>query len=118
MYLRIFSSVLALTALTACEATQSPEPEGDSVECRVGAGSEMSAVCTLEWVGEPWASEFLIHHPDGGFRRFFLNEDAGGVVLKDGAEPLEMDSSSPTGTWQFSVGEDRYVMPTPPASGV
>ncbi|MEM1050731.1 MAG: hypothetical protein AAGI28_01415 [Pseudomonadota bacterium] len=118
MYLRIFSGVLAFGLLTACEVTQTPEPDGDTLGCAIGAGAEFDAVCTLEWTGEAWGSEFLIHHPDGGFRRFSLNEDASAVVLKDGAEPIEMTSPSPPGFWQFSVAEDRYLMPISPPSGV
>lgn len=118
MFLRIFSSVLAIGFLTACEATQSPEPEGDTLDCAIGAGAEFDTVCTLEWVGEAWGQEFLIHHPDGGFRRFSLNEDANGLSLQDGAEEIEMVEPSPEGFWQFSVGGDRYLMPLPPPSGV
>lgn len=117
MSLRIFSGLLALCALSACGAAQSPEPEGESVECAIGAGAEFADVCTLEWLDEAGGGEFLIHHPDGGFRRFAVNEDASGVLLKDGAEELEMSGNSPSGVWQFSVASDRYVMPVPPASG-
>lgn len=118
MYLRIFSSVLAVSALTACEATQSPEPEGDMLDCAIGAGSEFAKVCTLEWVGEEWGQEFLIHDPEGGFRRFVLNEDASGVTVKDGAQDVEMIEPAPDGFWQFSVSGDQYLMPLPPPSGV
>ncbi|MEP0391999.1 MAG: hypothetical protein ABJ205_14675 [Erythrobacter sp.] len=117
MYLRIFSSVFALSALTACEATQSPEPEGETLDCAIGAGAELSNVCTLEWVGEERGQEFLVHHPDGGFRRFTLSEDASKVVVKDGAEDVEMVEPAPSGFWQFSVSSDQYLVPLPPPSG-
>ncbi|MEO1221454.1 MAG: hypothetical protein AAFY42_08900 [Pseudomonadota bacterium] len=118
MYLRTFSSLFALSILTACGATQTPEPEGDTLDCAVAGAAEFDSVCTLEWVGEEWEQEFLIHHPDGGFRRFALNEDASGVTLKDGAVPIEMVEPSPQGFWQFSVEGDRYLMPLPSPSGV
>ncbi|WP_298333747.1 hypothetical protein [uncultured Erythrobacter sp.] len=118
MYLRIFSSLLVIGALTACEATQSPEPQGTTLDCAIGSGAEFDAVCTLEWIDEEWGQEFLIHHPGGGFRRFLIKEDVSGVIVKDGAEDVEMVDPSPKGLWQFSVNGDRYLMPTPPPSQV
>lgn len=118
MFLRIFSGAFLAVSLTACEATQSPEPEGEALDCAIGAGAEFANVCTLEWVGEEWGQEFLIHHPGGGFRRFVLNEDASGVTVKDGAEDVEMVDPSQGGFWQFSVGGDRYLIPVPPPSEV
>jgi hypothetical protein len=118
MYLRIYSCVLAFGVLTACEATQTPEPEGDAIDCAIGAGAEFSKHCTLEWIGDAQGQEFLIHHPDGGFRRFTLSQDAGSIALKDGAEELEIVEPSPQGFWQFSVAGDRYLVPFPPPSGV
>lgn len=88
------------------------------LDCAIGAGAELANVCTLEWVGEEWGQEFLIHHPDGGFRRFTLNEDASGLTVKDGAEEIEMVDPSPDGFWQFLVSGDQYLMPLPPPSGV
>ena len=117
MFLRIFSLTAALGLLAACEATQSPEPEGASLDCAIGAGAEFDSVCTLEWIGEPWGQEFLIHHPGGGFRRFSLSEDSTEVTVKDGAEDVEMVTPSPEGFLQFSVSGDRYLMPAAPESG-
>ena len=118
MYLRTFSSTFALLTLAACGATETPEPEGDSLECAIGAGAEFARVCTLEWIGEPWGQEFLIHHPEGGFRRFELFEDQTGLSVKDGAEEVQMADPAPDGQWQFSVSGDQYRMPLPPQSGV
>ena len=117
MYLRTFSCFLALSILTGCEATQTPEPEGESIDCAIGAGAEVGSNCTLEWIGEAGGREFLIHHPDGGFRRFTVSDVSSGVALTDGAEELEMVEPAPQGFWQFSVAGDRYLVPIPPASG-
>lgn len=117
MCLRISSCVLALGALTACEATQSPEPEGDTIECAIGVGAQFGSGCILAWIGEVGGQEFVIYHPDGGFRRFMLNEDASGVAIKGGAEEVELVEPSPQGFWQFSVSGDRYLMPVPSPSG-
>ena len=113
MSLRISSALLAIGLLAAC-GSETPEPEGETLDCAIGAGAEFASVCTLEWIGEEWAREFVIHHPDGGFRRFALNEDASGVVALDGADEPVMVDPGPDCFWQFSVGGDGYRMPLPP----
>ena len=113
MFLRISSAALALALLAGC-GNETPEPEGESLDCAIGAGAEFASVCILEWVGEPWTQGFIIHHPGGGFRRFALNEDASGVVVQDGAEDVTMIDTGSDGVWQFSVGSDAYRMPPPP----
>ncbi len=113
MSLRISSALFALGTLAACN-TATPKPEGEMLDCAIGAGAEFAKVCTLEWIGEEWTRDFIIHHPDGGFRRFALNEDASGVIVRDGAEELEMVEPVAEDFWQFSVAGDRYRMPVPP----
>lgn len=114
MFLRISSAVLAIALLGACDTNETPQPEGETLDCAIGQGSDFASVCTLEWLGEEWGRDFLIHHPDGGFRRFALNEDASGVIVQDGAEDVLMLDPAPDGFWQFSVSGDRYRMPVPP----
>lgn len=107
MSLRI-SSPLALALLLAACGAESPPPPGDTVDCAIGAGADLSAVCTLEKVaGTP---DIVIHHPDGGFRRFTRDPAAGGLVPLDGAEPL-VPQTGENGALQFAVGEDRYSIP-------
>lgn len=117
MCLRISRVLLATGVLAGC-GTQTPEPEGEKLDCAIGPGADFASVCTLEWVREPWQREFVIHHPGGGFRRFALSEDASGVVVIDGAEVLEMLDPPRDEIWQFSVSGDRYRMPVPPPSGM
>ncbi|MHA7818484.1 MAG: hypothetical protein ACX930_02430 [Erythrobacter sp.] len=94
--------------LAACGANTSPEPQGKSVECAIGPGAELRRVCTLEELPQ---AQFVIHHPDGGFRRF-VNEDEG-MNVADGADPIGMsvveDDESPM--LELSVGNDRYRIP-------
>jgi len=108
MYLRISSATLTIGFLAACgSATETPEPEGDAVECAIGAGSEFSAVCTLEEVS---GSEFIIHHPDGGFRRFTKDD---GIAVKDGAQDATISTAEGALT-EIEVDGDRYRLSLPP----
>jgi hypothetical protein len=104
MSLRI-SSPLALLLLAGCGAAESPPPPGDKVDCAIGAGADLSPVCTLEQVaGTP---DIVIHHPDGGFRRLTRDPATGGLVPLDGAEPL-VPAHGAGGKLSFTVGADRY----------
>ncbi len=108
MSLRISSPLpLALLLVAACGA-ESPAPEGDTVDCAIGAGADLASDCTLErLVG---TQEIVIHHPDGGFRRFTRDPATGGLAPLDGAELLVPEPGA-GGTLQFAVGEDRYSIP-------
>lgn len=106
MFLRISSALGLLVAVGACGGDVSPPPPGDTVDCAIVAGADLSPVCTLEQIAG--AGEIVIHHPDGGFRRFVRNAETGALAALDGAEPLVMEQGS---ALQFSVGADRYSIP-------
>lgn len=91
-------------ALAGC-GSQSGLPEGDLIECAIGPGAQLSAVCIHSWndVGGPGA--FVITHPDGGFRRFVEGAN-GSLEAADGAVPLVAGAGD-----EVVVGDDRYVIP-------
>ncbi len=109
MSMRIFNLCALSGALAACGGTSgaSGEPEGPSVDCAIGPGSDFSDACTIEHVS---AEAFVIHHPDGGFRRFIRGEDSTIPLLAaDGAEPLTYQNlAAETGMLEFGVAVDRY----------
>jgi len=107
MSLRISSALGLLIAVAACGGDVSPPPPGDTVDCAIGAGADLSPVCTLEQVAG--AGEIVIHHPDGGFRRLMRDAETGALAVLDGAEPLVMEQGK---ALQFSVGADRYSIPS------
>ncbi len=82
------------------------------IDCAIGPGAEYSKVCTLEWRGEELDSEFIIHHPDGSFRRFAFDDDHR-ITTTDGADHAETISIIFHAFWEFSVGQDRYKLPLP-----
>lgn len=102
--------LFAVAALAAC--SQSPdaedEPTGRKIDCALAGATEFEPVCTLEDAdGE---GEFVIHHPDGGFRRFSLDSE-GGIAVTDGADELIGSGNGDEGGVAFAVGPDRYVVP-------
>lgn len=109
MSLRISSTLALALALAGCGAEQtSPPPPGDTVECAIGAGAELSAVCTLERVAA--SGEIIIHHPDGGFRRLGRDAQSGALIPLDGAELLVPEEGG-ANVLAFAVGTDRYRIP-------
>lgn len=125
MSLRIFSAASLACLLAACGANTTPEPEGPDVECAIGPGAQLEAVCTLEVLT---GGEFVIHHPDGGFRRFAYEDSSDiPVTPTDGAGPLEnfrmslpaSGSDDATSTIEFGVENASYrfdpalISPTP-----
>ena len=107
MSLRISSLAIIICALTACGSSASPAPKGAAADCAIGPGSEFSNVCTVERVS---TQSFVIHHPDGGFRRFRLtNDPSEPVAAADGALTLVYESTDGAAEMlEFGVGADRY----------
>lgn len=107
MSMRISSAAAALALLAGCsagdDAGPQPPPPGQEVDCALGAGAALSPVCSLELAG----TDVILHHPDGGFRRFARDGATGALVPRDGAEVLVPEQSDQD-TLAFAVGADRY----------
>lgn len=108
MFLRISSAAGLVVALAGCGA-ESPPPPGDTVDCAIGGEAELAAACTLETVAG--GTEFVIHHPDGGFRRFTRDLATGAIAPVDGSAPL-VSQPGEGGTLEFAVEVDRYRLPS------
>ncbi|GMM94490.1 hypothetical protein [Qipengyuania sp. MTN3-11] len=85
-----------------------PEPEGSGVECALDGTEVLKEDCTLEVRGT--GGEFVIHHPDGGFRRFAY-DTGGGYTILDGADALVVRDGPEAPHVEFTVGDDRYLVP-------
>lgn len=98
-----------IVCLAAC-APQSGAPEGEAVDCALGPGAAFTRDCTLEAATAPEEAVFVIHHPDGVFRRFILSRATGEFVMADGAEALDAFTDQ-DGTVELTVSKDRYRIP-------
>ena len=107
--MRICSAAVFLV-LAACSDTYfdaDAVAEGDqSLECSIGEGSSFAGNCTLERETRDGSQIFIAHHPGGGFRRFALAADGGGLETLDGADMAQNRLAD--GTLEVSVGPDRY----------
>ena len=104
--MRIFSALPILLIAAAC-SEESTQPEGDPIECALGAGADLLPVCIYEH--REAEREIVIWHPDGGFRRFDLLPGGAGVESTDGAEDIVQGVMG--GSWEITVGDDRYRLP-------
>ena len=113
MSMRISSfAALATLAVAGC-APQSAMPDGESVDCALGAGADFGSSCVLEQLG---GGLFVIHHPDGSSHRFRYQADQASVVMADGAQPIievaiERQGSGPSDgeqTIEFATDKGRY----------
>ena len=113
MSLRISSALALMLAMTACGDEVSPPPPGDLVDCAIGEAAELAQVCTLERVAG--TEGFVVHHPDGGFRRFTREPATGDIATVDGADNV-VTTEDYGGVLKFQVGADRYELISEPAA--
>lgn len=110
MFLRISSSLVSLAVLAGCsQATDNLA--GSTIDCAIGAGADYSPVCTLEQAANETGAYFLLHHPDGGFRRVVLDPQTGDLRALDGADEVRDRSTGSQGVREFVIAEDRYLVP-------
>ena len=108
MFLRISNGLVLVALLAAC-GPESVPPEGDTIACAIGEGAEFADVCTLERVTEGEA-DFLIHGPDGSFRRLMIDPESGDYGSVDGADRLSIVDQN--GEYaEFRIATDRYRVP-------
>ena len=103
---------LPVLLLAACspDAYETPPADPDSlIECAVGGAAGFARTCAVEQVREGSALTLVVRHPDGGFRRFDVLTDGGGLAAADGADPARIAVHG--GGIEVAIGADRYRFP-------
>lgn len=100
--------------LSACgsDIGEGAEQLGETISCAIGEGVEISDVCTIERVVNEGVTTFLLHHPDGGFRRIAFAPATQELGVVDGADSLRIEGESSDDITAFSIGIDRYRVPS------
>ncbi|EAQ30336.1 dihydroxy-acid dehydratase [Erythrobacter sp. NAP1] len=75
------------------------------MDCAIGSGADYSNECVLERLN---SKRFVIHGPNGGFRRFEIEqgEKGGAVVSIDGSTEVAIISQGDP--LEFAVEDDVY----------
>jgi hypothetical protein len=93
------------TSGAAC-ARHGDEIRGEPIGCAVAPSGELAQECRFERIDE---GRFIVHHPDGAFRRFVLSPDNKQLLPADGAE--RANSEAIKDEINLSIGQDRYRIP-------
>lgn len=111
---RVACGLSVLLLLAACDSSNDvPETTADvdgKLFCAVDGAKDMTQSCLLERVDSPEGQVLVVHHPEGGFRRFEVVRDGRGVVPADGAEPSKLFIVADN-MIDVAVGGDRYRFP-------
>lgn len=102
--------LVPLLVLAGCGAA---EPAGEGlkrIDCAIGANAPFAPDCTLEPSRAGTRRLIVVHHKDGGFRRFEQVDDGRGLVVADGVEEAHVAWTG-DGRLEVSVGDDRYRFP-------
>lgn len=108
------TTIIVTLLLAACNSgNEVPEATADvdgRLFCAVDGAADMTQSCLLERVDSPEGEILVVHHPEGGFRRFRIVRDGRGVVPADGAEPSKLFIAAEDRI-DVLVGGDRYRFP-------
>ncbi|MFT4026128.1 MAG: hypothetical protein QM676_04925 [Novosphingobium sp.] len=104
--------VAAGGALVACSQHEAAPPKvaegAEKVECALGPGTSFAKDCAIERSREGGVYRMVVRHPDGGFRRFEVDQD-NAIVSSDGADAAQVAVNGTVA--EVTVGDDRYRIP-------
>ena len=121
--MRFATIMLQLLLLSACskggmgsdQAEQSStmaEKTEKQIHCALAGAKDFTPVCTLDALHENGKEIWVLHHPDGGFRRFQILESGTIIATADGA--IEVKAARVGSELEVNVGDDRYRFPAAP----
>jgi hypothetical protein len=79
------------------------------IDCAIGGAAGFAHDCAVERSAQNGEPVVIVHHPDGGFRRFTVLDGGKSVGAADGAEALAVASNDER--VDVSVDGDRYRFP-------
>lgn len=85
------------------------------IDCALAGAHDFARDCRIQRRVEEGVLVLVVHHPDGGFRRFEVLSDGQALATADGADDAEII----VGERQIdvSVGTDRYRFPATSKAG-
>ncbi|HVR91621.1 MAG TPA: hypothetical protein VHG29_11090 [Novosphingobium sp.] len=99
---------MLLAACGSPETRAAAEGE-EAIECALAGSATFARTCAVERATLDGTLTLVVHHPDGGFRRFEVLKDGGGVATADGAAVAQLSLAG--GLLEVTVDGDRYRFP-------
>ena len=106
--------LLLLASCSAEEPQEAPFAVDDTIECALDGADGFARECGVERIDDDGPRTLVIHHPDGGFRRFVITDDGTGLAAADGADRTQITPRD--GAIEVALGGDRYILPATIAS--
>jgi hypothetical protein len=100
---------LLLAACSPGASRASADTADNRIDCAIGSAASFTHECTVERSAEGGAPMLIVHHPDGGFRRFTVIDGGKSLAAADGAEALAITRTNDR--VDVSVDGDRYRLP-------
>jgi hypothetical protein len=100
---------LLLAACSPGASSQPPTNAGHRIDCATGGATTFNHDCTVERVQQGGGTLLVVHHPDGGFRRFKVLEGGNSLAAADGADAVA--SAEHAEQVDVNVAGDRYRFP-------
>lgn len=117
---KLLAAALFLSTVAACDGgPDSLQTTGErdeqasndgKVECALEGSERFERTCSTEQINADGAKILVIHHPDGGFRRFDILTDGRGLAPADGFDETRI-SVREGGMIEVSSGDDVYRLP-------
>lgn len=114
MRMRAIAGVALLIAVSGCSnqadgTLPKVAEENEKIACAVGGASDLKEVCSVQRITADDVVQLVVHHPDGGFRRFEIRSDGTGLAPADGADDAQREVGN--GTLDLTVSGDTYRFP-------
>ena len=107
--MRISDAAWLLLGLAGCSAGAPSAGGGAVIDCALASAASFSHVCTFLRSSSEGAALLIVHHPDGGLRRFKLVDGGKSLAAADGAEAVAIARNSEG--LDVSIDSDRYRFP-------
>ena len=117
---KLLAAGLLISTVAACDSgPRSSQTKGEreeqvsndvKVECALEGSERFERTCSTEQINADGAKMLVIHHPDGGFRRFDILTDGRGLMPADGFDETRIGVRE-GGMIEVSSGDDVYRLP-------
>jgi len=107
--MRAAAGLALLLAACSPSASEAPAAGAGAIDCAIGGAADFSHDCTVENSTQAGDPVLIVHHPDGGFRRFTVLDGGKTVAAADGAQALAVASNGER--VDVGVDGDRYRFP-------